>query len=80
MCLQVIFRSYFLAGFFFFPLVFLGTIQASNSNIVDFLFKFVSVTKPYTARAKLTHSLHVRVCCVACGGIGRCGGECWQSE
>jgi len=45
-CLQAIFRSYFFAGFLFFPLAFLGTILASNFYIGDFLFKFVSVTKP----------------------------------
>jgi hypothetical protein len=48
MCLQVIFRSYFFAGFFFFPMVFLGTILASKFDFVDFLFKSMSVTKPYT--------------------------------
>jgi len=41
-CLQVIFRSYFFADFFFFPFVFLGTIVASNLNRVDFLFKFMN--------------------------------------
>ena len=35
MVLQVIFRAYFFADFFF-PLVFLGTIVASNLNRVDF--------------------------------------------
>jgi len=43
LCLQVIFRSYFFAGFFFFPLVLLGTDLASDSDFVDVLFKFVSV-------------------------------------
>jgi len=47
-CLQVIFCSYFFAGFFFFPLVALGTILASKYDYVDFLFKFMSVAKPYT--------------------------------
>ncbi|MCJ7468874.1 hypothetical protein MUO74_00020, partial [Candidatus Bathyarchaeota archaeon] len=46
-CLKVIFRSYFFAGAFFFALVFLGTILASNFVFADFLFKFVSVTRPY---------------------------------
>ena len=47
MCLKVVFRSYFFAGAFFFALVFLGTILASNFVLADFLFKFVSVTRPY---------------------------------
>jgi hypothetical protein len=38
--LLVIFRSYFFAGFFFFPLVALGTILASNYDCNRFLFKF----------------------------------------
>jgi hypothetical protein len=43
------FSAYFFAGFFFFPLVFLGTIVASNFDFNNFLFKFVSVTKPACA-------------------------------
>jgi len=43
----MIFRSYFFAGAFFFALVFLGNILASNFVSVDFLFKFVSVTRQY---------------------------------
>lgn len=44
----MIFRSYFFAGFFLLPLVFLGTILASNYDFADFPFKFVSVAEPYT--------------------------------
>ena len=36
-----IIRYYFFAGFFFFPLVFLGTIIASIFNCADFLFKLM---------------------------------------
>jgi hypothetical protein len=36
----VIFRFYFFAGFFFFPLVDLGTVLASNYNYNRFSFKF----------------------------------------
>jgi hypothetical protein len=42
--LRVIFSSYFLTGFFCFPLAFLGNILSSNFFLVDFLFKFLSVT------------------------------------
>ncbi len=42
----MVYRSYFLVGFFF-PLVFLGTVLASDYDFVDFAFKSVYVTKLY---------------------------------
>jgi hypothetical protein len=62
MCLQVIFRSYFFAGFFFFPLVFLGTILASNLILSIFYLNLCPSQNQHTRG----YSVHLSVQCVYC--------------